>query len=168
MWCILSWNELITAIGYTKLFQHGTNHISFKTFKEFKGMGMPCLSTLIQLQVGEKTVHVARFMKNLTVCFDTSLTRERQVNASVIVAGTAYCNISYTSQYIWQMLARHWHRPWKHHDCGSALLNILPSTLIECLQWIFIPTAWLVICTCKREHTTPALHSLRWLPVIQR
>ena len=51
-------------------------------------------------------------------------------------------------------------------DYGNALLYGLPSTLMTRLQKVQIYSARLVIHTHKREHITPVLNSLHWLPVI--
>ena len=53
-------------------------------------------------------------------------------------------------------------------DYGNALLYGLPSTLLTRLQRIQNSAARLVTRTRKRDHVTPILNSLHWLPVIYR
>ena len=53
-------------------------------------------------------------------------------------------------------------------DYDNALLYGLPSTLMTRLQKVQNSSARLVTRTHKREHITPVLHSLHWLPVIYR
>ena len=58
------------------------------------------VSDKFQLQAGEKTVHVARSVKNLEVYFDTSLNTERQVNAISNACYSHIHNIGRIRQYI--------------------------------------------------------------------
>jgi len=53
-------------------------------------------------------------------------------------------------------------------DYDNALLYGLPSTLMTRLQKVQNSSARLVTHTHKREHITPVLNSLHWLPVIYR
>jgi hypothetical protein len=122
------------------------------------------------LQVGNNTVSVASSGKNLGVYFDTSLTMERQVNA---IPKVCYCqirNIGHIRRYITldncETLAHTLIT--SRIDYGNALLYGLPSTLMTRLQKVQNSSARLVTRTHKREHITPVLNSLHWLPVIYR
>jgi len=53
-------------------------------------------------------------------------------------------------------------------DYDNALLYGLPSTLMTRLQKVQNSSARLVTRTHKREHITPVLNFLHWLPVIYR
>jgi hypothetical protein len=124
----------------------------------------------IQLQVGEKTIHVAGSVKNLGVYFDTSLTMEKQVNAISKVCYYHIRNIGSIRRYI----SRDACKTLAHAlitsrlDYGNALLYGLPGTLIARLQRVQNSAARLVTRTRKRQHITPVLNSLHWLPVIYR
>ena len=53
-------------------------------------------------------------------------------------------------------------------DYDNALRRGFRRTLVQNLQRVQDSTAWLVTRTRKREHITPVLNSLRWLPVISK
>jgi hypothetical protein len=53
-------------------------------------------------------------------------------------------------------------------DYGNALLYGIPSTLMTRLQEVQNSSVRLVTRTHKREHITPVLNSLCWLPVTSR
>jgi exonuclease III len=123
-----------------------------------------------QLRVGEKTVHVAESVKSLGVYFDTSLTMERQVNAISRVCYYQIRNISQIRKYITMDACKTLAHALvtSRLDYGNALLYGLPSTLLTRLQRIQNSAARLVTRTRKRDHVTPVLNSLHWLPVIYR
>ena len=76
----------------------------------------------IQFQVGAKTVHVAHFVKNLGMYFDTSLTIERQVNAISRACYHHIHNIGHISQYIMTNASQ---------NNGTCLDNVL-TALRQC------------------------------------
>ena len=53
-------------------------------------------------------------------------------------------------------------------DYGNALLYGIPGTLMARLQRVQNCAARLLTRTRKRQHITPVLNSLHWLPVIYR
>jgi len=124
----------------------------------------------LRLQVGNNTVCVASSVKNLGVYFDTSLTMERQVIAISKACYYQIRNISHTRLYITldacTTLA---HALITYRlDYGNALLYSLQSKLMTRLQKVQNSSARLVTRTHKREHITPVLNSLHWLPFIYR
>ena len=50
-------------------------------------------------------------------------------------------------------------------DYGNSLLHNIPLSLRNRLQRVQNCAAHLVTRTCKREHITPVLYQLHWLPV---
>jgi len=119
---------------------------------------------------GNNTVSVASSVKNLGVYLDTSLTMERQVNAISKACYYQIRNIGHIRRYITldacKTLAHALITP--RLDYANALLYGLPSTLMTRLQKVQNYSARLVTRTHKREHITPVLNSLYWLPVIYR
>ena len=124
----------------------------------------------LRLQVGNNTVSVASSVKNLGVYFDTSLTMERQVNAISKACYYQIRNIGHIRRYITLDACKTLAHALitSRLDYGNALLYGLPSTLMTRLQKVQNSSARLVTRTHKREHITPVLNSLHWLPVIYR
>ena len=109
-------------------------------------------------------------MKNLGVYFDTSLIMERQVNAISKACYYQIRNIGQIRRYITLDACKTLAHALitSRLDYGNALLYGLPSTLMTRLQKVHNSSARLVTRTHKREHITPVLNSLHWLPVIYR
>ena len=53
-------------------------------------------------------------------------------------------------------------------DYGNALLANCPKNLLDKLRKVQNSAARLIICSRKRDHITPLLHTLHWLPVEAR
>ena len=53
-------------------------------------------------------------------------------------------------------------------DYGNSLMYGLPGTLVTRLQRVQNSAAGLVTRTRKRQHITPVLNSMHWLPVTYR
>jgi hypothetical protein len=96
--------------------------------------------------------------------FDTSLTTERQVNAISKACYYQIRNIGRIRRYI-TLDAR-------PDNISARLRQRSPVwssiTLMTRLQKVQNSSARLVTRTHKREHITPVLNSLHWLPVIYR
>jgi len=124
----------------------------------------------LRLQADKSTVSVASSVKILGVHFDTSLTMERQVNAIYKACYYQIRNIGHIRQYITLDACKTLAHALitSRLNYSNALLYGLPSTLMTRLQKVQIYSARLVIHTHKREHITPVLNSLHWLPVIYR
>jgi len=124
----------------------------------------------LRLQVGNNTVSVTSSVKNLRVYFHTSLTMERQVNSISKVCYYQIRNIGHIRRYITLDACKTLAHALitSRLDYSNALLYGLPSTLMTRLQKVQNSSARLVTRTHKREHITPVLNSLHWLPVIFR
>ena len=108
--------------------------------------------------------------ENLGVYFDTSLTMERQVHAIAKACYYQIRNIGHVRRYITLDACKTLAHALitSRLDYGNALLYGLPSTLMTRLQKVQNSSGRLVTHTHKREHITPVLNSLYWLPVIYR
>ena len=53
-------------------------------------------------------------------------------------------------------------------DCYNAILYGLPDAQLQKLQLVQNAAARLVTVTHRREHITPVLFALHWLPIRQR
>jgi len=124
----------------------------------------------LRLQVGKNTVSVASLVKNIGIYFDTSLTMERQVNTISKACYYQIRNTGHIRRYITLDTCKSLAPALitSRLDYGNALLYGLPSTLMTRLQKVQNSSARLVTRTHKREHITPVLNSLHWLPVIYR
>jgi len=122
----------------------------------------------LRLQIGNNTVSVALSVKNVGVYFDTSLNMERQINAISKACYYQIRNIGHIKRYITldACITLAHALITSRLDYGNALLYGLPRTLMTRLQKVQNSSARLVTRTHKREHITPVLNSLHWLPVI--
>lgn len=124
----------------------------------------------IQLNVGIKTIKAAPVVKNLGVHFDSSMTMEKQVNA---IAKSCYYQLRNIGR-IRQFITTDACKTLLHSlvtsrlDYGNALLYGISDSATRRLQKVQNTAARLVSSTSKREHITPVLYSLHWLPVHYR
>ena len=119
--------------------------------------------------IREKTGHLARPVKKLSGCFDTSLTIKRQVN--VIYSTFCHiCNIGPVRQCITTDACKTLeHAPVTSRlDYGNHILYDIPSILVERLQWVQCITVRLVASIRIREPITQVFNSLRCLSDIYR
>ena len=124
----------------------------------------------LQLRVGDKSIETTEVVKNLGVHFDSSLTMEKQVNC---IAKSCYYqirNIGRIRQYITTDACKTLVHSLvtSRLDYGNALLCGISDMLTCRLQRVQNTAARLITCTRKKEHITPVLHSLHWLPVRYR
>lgn len=124
----------------------------------------------IQLDVGTKIIKAAPVVKNLGVHFDSTMTMEKQVNA---VAKSCYFQIRNIGR-MRQFITTDACKTLVHSlvtsrlDYGNALLYGISDSATRRLQKVQNTAARLVTRTRKREHITPVLHALHWLPVQYR
>ena len=122
------------------------------------------------LTVGGVSIEPSTSVRNLGALFDHTLTLHNQVNAIKRSMYFHIRGISHIRKYIDQetthlavqalVISR--------LDYANALLCGLPSNLLNGLQVAQNTAARLITRTKKRDHITPVLKSLHWLPVVQR
>ena len=123
-----------------------------------------------QSHVGTNTVHASKSVKNLGVHFDTSLMMEKQVNAVSKSCFYQIRNIGCIRRYVTTDACKTLLHSLvtSRLDYGNALLYGIPKSSLTRLQKVQNSAARLITRTRKREHITPVLKSLHWLPVEYR
>lgn len=122
------------------------------------------------VQIGESTLSPAPFVNNLGVTQDSCLTMERQVNK---VTRACYYHIrrigrirnSITTDACRTLVQA---TITSRLDYANVLLHGLPKSLIQKLQRVQNAAARLISRTRKRDHISPVLVQLHWLPVEYR
>ena len=122
------------------------------------------------LQIGDCTVVEGDCIKSLGVNFDKHLSMDRQVNATI---RTCYHNIRtigkirrYISDDACKTLIQS--LVISRLDYANALYIGLPKSMLHRLQLVQHSAARVITHTSRREHITPVLYALHWLPVEQR
>jgi len=151
----ISFNMLKLNQDKTELIVFSSNHQAKKT-QDF------------HLIVGDSVVNTVHSVRNLGVYLDSSLTMGKQFNA---VSRACYyqirnigcirqCITTDTCKTLVNSLVT------SHLDYGNALHYGILKLLTARLQGVQNSAARLITRTRKREHITPVLKSLHWLPVV--
>ena len=112
--------------------------------------------------------------KNLGIVYDSTLSMEHQVNAVCrAVCRAAYLrlhNISRIRRFITQDATKTLIQAFviSKLDCGNALLTGVSCNLLRKLQRVQNMAARVITFTPRREHISPVLRSLHWLPIHRR
>lgn len=122
------------------------------------------------LTVGNTTIEASHCVKDLGVYFDWHLNAERQVNA---LCSTSYFHLSNIGA-IRGCLSKSSAEKLMHAfvitklDFCNSLLASAPQRLINKVQRLQNAAARIVNKTPKRNHITPVLRELHWLPIRER
>ncbi len=122
------------------------------------------------IQVGDGEIQPVSVVRNIGAQLDETLSMRSHVNCLCSRAHFYLRNIS----KIRNLLDRRTTATLVHAyvtlrlDNGNALLCGLPQTLLSKVQRVQNAAARLVWLTGRREHITPVLKELHWLPVHQR
>ena len=125
---------------------------------------------LQSIEIGTERVFTAQEARNLGVIFDDKLSMSKQVNSICRSASLALHKIGQIRQYLDQPtteLLVHAFVSSRLDNCNSLLYG-LPKSLLAKLQHIQNSAARLVTRKNSFTHITPVLHSLHWLPVVER
>ena len=122
------------------------------------------------LYVGDSSVERSLFVRNLGFLFDENFTMQKQISA---VCKTAYFhlrNIARIRKYLSESAAQSLVHAFvsSRIDYCNSLFSGLPKNLLTKLQHVQNSAARIVKHVRKREHITPILIDLHWLPVAQR
>lgn len=124
----------------------------------------------VQLQVGNNVIEASDGARNFGVYFDKCLTMERHItnvarslnyHLRAIRSIRDVLTQSATEQLIHSLIT-------SRLDYCNSLLAGLPKVHLDKLQRCQNTAARIVLCLPKREHITPELKSLHWLPVHAR
>eukprot|EP00919_Chromeraceae_sp_WS-2016_P006951 GHVR01016253.1.p1 GENE.GHVR01016253.1~~GHVR01016253.1.p1 ORF type:complete len:199 (+),score=-3.98 GHVR01016253.1:195-791(+) len=120
--------------------------------------------------VGSTAVNASDSVRNLGIKFDTNLSMVRQVNAIRQSCFFQIRNIGRIRRFITPEATRILVQTLvlSRLDYGNALLYRIHENLLARVQRIQNAAARLILHIPPREHITPALVSLHWLPVHQR
>ena len=126
--------------------------------------------TIPHIQVGDSTIQPVSVVRNMGAQLNETLSTRSHVNSLRSRAHFYLRNIS----KIRHLLDRRTTATLVHAyvtsrlDNGNALLCGLPQTLLSKVQRVQNAAARLVCVTGRREHITPVLKEIHWLPVRQR
>ena len=126
--------------------------------------------SISQITAGEAVVDLAQNARDLGVILDTQLTMRPHVNNITRSASFALKKISSIRKYMDSQSCEkrvHAFISSRLDNCNSLLIN-LPDKDLRKLQRIQNSSARLVALSKKRDHITPVLFDLHWLPVIHR
>ena len=108
--------------------------------------------------------------KNLGIVYDSTLSMEHQVNAVCRGAYLRLHNISRIRRFLTQDATKTLIQAFviSKLDCGNALLSGVSTNLLRKLQRVQNMAARVITFTPRREHISPVLRSLHWLPIHRR
>ena len=124
----------------------------------------------LSLNIGGNMIYPAASVKNLGFHLDKHLSLEAQVTNTVKSCYHQIKNISRIRKYITNDACKTLIQSLviSRLDYGNALLYGLPQTTLRRLQLVQNSAARLITRTKRRDHITPVLKDLHWLPVAQR
>ncbi len=124
----------------------------------------------VTLNVGDNEIKQSPNVRNLGVQFDKSLSMDKQVQSVCRSSFFHLHTISKIRRCLDDDSLKSLIRAcvMSRLDYCNSLLNGISSTNINCLQRVQNSAARVITGTKKREHITPVLQKLHWLPVRQR
>lgn len=122
---------------------------------------------IFHLKVWESVINSVTSVRNLGVYFDRHLTMEKQVASIVKSCNYHLCNIGRIRRFISTAACKTLVNSLvtSRLDYANSLLFGVNKCLIDRLQRVQNTAARLVTKTRKRNHITPILADLHWLPV---
>jgi exonuclease III len=122
------------------------------------------------ISIGDACISVATNARNIGFFFDQTMNLEKQINLTCQSAWFHLRNIAKIRQYLdlasTECLVHAFIT--SKLDFNNSLLQGLPDILLNKLQIIQNAAARIVTGASKRDHITPILKNLHWLPVKQR
>ena len=124
----------------------------------------------IRITIGGSTMSSSSHVRNLGVIFDSTLSMTNHISA---ICRTAYMhlhNISRIRRYLTPEATKSLVHAFimSRLDYGNALLAGLPLEHLKKLQRIQNIAARIITFTPRRDHITPILRQLHWLPIKRR
>ena len=120
--------------------------------------------------IGNSSIKPSKEARNLGVIFDSTMSTEKHVNNICRSAYYHLHSIGRVRRYLDQQSTKQLVHALviSRLDTCNSLLCGLPATLIEKLQRIQNACAKTIMGGSKRDHVTPLLKELHWLPVKSR
>ena len=124
----------------------------------------------ISINVGDQTINTTQSVRNLGVIFDHLLNMNEHINSVTRIANMYMYNLARIRNYLTTSAAQTLVHAaiTSRLDYANSLLYGLPKGRIKNLQKIQNNAARLITKTPRREHITPVLNHLHWLPVNKR
>jgi hypothetical protein len=121
----------------------------------------------VSLQIGSETIMPSEKIRNLGVIFDSQMTMADQISALSRSVAFHLRNISRIRRYLDFETCNHIVRSLvlSRLDYGNALLAGVNAKEIARLQRLQNWAVKLIFCKSRRDHASPLLNQLHWLPV---
>jgi hypothetical protein len=122
------------------------------------------------LKVGDSEIKPETSLKILGAYFDKHMSMEKQISSVIRSAYNQIRTIGKIRYYLdYKTISRIIHAlVTSRLDYGNSLLAGLPSKSLKRLQLVQNRSARLLTGANKREHITPVLKHLHWLPICER
>jgi hypothetical protein len=124
----------------------------------------------VSLTLGECSVPQNEYVKIIGALFDSNLNMDQQISATCKAAWFYLYQIGKIRKYLTEEQTKsvvHAHVT-SRLDQNNSLLIGLPKKKLIRLQRVQNAAARLITGLQKRDHITPALYELHWLPIAQR
>ena len=124
----------------------------------------------VSIQLGDAVIHQEKSVRSIGAHLDSGLTMQKQISAICKAAWYYLYQIGKISSYLskGQVKTLVHAQVTSRLDCNNSLLIGLPKKDTKRLQTVQNAAARLIMGIKKRDHVTPALMELHWLPVEQR
>ena len=124
----------------------------------------------IQIKVGNHNVPISKTVRNLGIIYDQRLTMESHISSISRTCSMYLYNIGRVRKYLTKDACKTLVHAFiiSRLDYCNALLYGLPKSSIYRLQKIQNNAARIITRTKRREHISPVLRSLHWLPILSR
>lgn len=124
----------------------------------------------IRIQIGDEAIRPSKTVKNLGVHMDQELKMDSHVNSICKTANFHIHNIRRIRKFLTKDATKSLTNALvtSRLDYGNALLYGTTANLRKKMQKVQNSSARLITYTPRREHMTPVLRSLHWLPINKR
>ena len=124
----------------------------------------------ISVKVGDSIIEAKHSVRNLGTVLDSSMDMEAQVNSVCRASYAQLRKIGHIRRYLTDDATKSLVNSLvtSRLDYCNSLLNGIPSSLLNKLQIVQNTGARIISKTARRDHITPILRDLHWLPVKYR
>jgi len=124
----------------------------------------------ISLQIGSHTIKSTTHARNIGAIMDNTLNMQQQINNTCKGAWFLLRKVGMIKEYLSQETCERLIHAFitSRLDFMNCLLFRTPKTHLDKLQRVQNAAARMLTGTKKREHITPVLKELHWLPIMQR
>lgn len=150
--------------NYLKLNNEKTEFIIFGSCSNLKKLGD------VSITVGDNKILPSKAVRNLGVIYDPALKMEEHINSISRTANMYLYNIGRIRKFVSPEACKTIVHAFitSRLDYANSLLYGLPKYMINKLQRIQNNAARLITRTPRRDHISPVLKRLHWLPIQER